>query len=248
MNISHYNRDGDFWRTWVMLRLITMGICMYLWWSCFFFFSDGVHICGDREACTSASVSKEQAAMLVPYIARFISYCAPEQIRLAPEKCMYLYLREFYLMGTNAVKSCLVCMLMLFIVGVAVIAVCKRFKDQVMLLGTPMRGVAPLQAAVRKLQNSSEHLTTLHPEFLLLCLLAKCYKTGLSILEEDIFEVDQPRDLFLYCYYGWVVSAKTFQLLWLSFLGNSSCYHVHFNLLVSIPFLIRHFTFFIHMV
>ena len=159
-----------------------------------------MHICGDREACTSASVSKEQAAMLVPYIARFISYCAPEQIRLAPEKCMYLYLREFYLMGTNAVKSCLVCILMLFIVGFAVIAVCKRFKDQVMLLGTPMRGVAPLQAAVRKLQNSSEHLTTLHPEFLLLCLLAKCYKTGLSILEEDIFEVDQPRDLFLYWY------------------------------------------------
>ncbi|KAK9997035.1 hypothetical protein SO802_021721 [Lithocarpus litseifolius] len=59
-----------------------------------------------------------------------------------------------------------------------------------------MRGVAPLQAAVRKLQNSSKHLTTLHPEFLLLCLLAKCYRTGLSILEEDIFEVDQPRDLF----------------------------------------------------
>ncbi|KAM3761224.1 hypothetical protein ACB098_01G252000 [Castanea mollissima] len=124
------------------------------------------------EACTSAPVSKEQAATLVPYIARFISYCAPEQIRLAPEKF---------------------------------IAVCKRFKDQVMLLGTPMRGVAPLQAAVRKLQNSSEHLTTLHPEFLLLCLLAKCYKTGLSILEEDIFEVDQPRDLFLYCYYGGMI-------------------------------------------
>ncbi|KAL0001362.1 hypothetical protein SO802_015143 [Lithocarpus litseifolius] len=96
-----------------------------------------------------------------------------------------------------------------------------------------MRGVAPLQAAVRKPQNSSEHLTTLHQEFLLLSLLAKCYKTGLSILEEDIFEVDQPRDLFLYCYDGWVVSAKTFQLLWLSFLGNSSWCHVHFNLLGS---------------
>nr|KJB76443.1 hypothetical protein B456_012G088900 [Gossypium raimondii] len=59
--------------------------------------------------------------------------------------------------------------------------------------------------AVRKLQSSTEHLTTLHPEFLLLCLLAKCYKTGLSILEEDIFEVDQPRDLYLYCYYGGMI-------------------------------------------
>ncbi|KAK9984378.1 hypothetical protein SO802_033903 [Lithocarpus litseifolius] len=76
-----------------------------------------------------------------------------------------------------------------------------------------MRGVAPLQAAVRKPQNSSEHLTTLHQEFLLLSLLAKCYKIGLSILEEDIFEVDQLRDLFLYCYYGGAA-------LWMCFRGK----------------------------
>lgn len=85
-----------------------------------------------------------------------------------------------------------------------VISVCKRFKDQVMDLQVPIQGVAPLRTAVRKLQSSSEHLTTLHSDFLLLCILAKCYKTGLSILEEDIFEVDQPKDLFLYCYYGLV--------------------------------------------
>ncbi|KAF8408392.1 hypothetical protein HHK36_007542 [Tetracentron sinense] len=85
------------------------------------------------------------------------------------------------------------------------ISVCKRFKDHVLLLQSPMRGVAPMLMAVRKLQLSSEHLTTLHPDFLLLCLLAKCYKTGLSILEDDIFEVDQPRDFFLYCYYGGMI-------------------------------------------
>ena len=84
----------------------------------------------------------------------------------------------------------------------AVIAVSKRFKDQVLMLEVPMRGVAPLLEAVKKLRSSSEHLTALHPDFLQLCLLAKCYKTGLSILEDDIFEVDQPRDVFLYCYYG----------------------------------------------
>ncbi|KAM1097377.1 hypothetical protein ACFX15_014294 [Malus domestica] len=50
---------------------------------------------------------------------------------------------------------------------------------------------------------SSKHLTSLHPEFLLLSLLAKSYKAGYSILDDDIFEVDQPKDLFLYCYYGW---------------------------------------------
>ncbi|KAG8384939.1 hypothetical protein BUALT_Bualt04G0170300 [Buddleja alternifolia] len=85
------------------------------------------------------------------------------------------------------------------------ISVCKRFKDQVMLLDDPMRGVAPLLTALRKLQTSSEQLTTLHPDFLLLCLLSKCYKTGLSILEDDILDVDQPRDLFLYCYYGGMI-------------------------------------------
>ena len=84
----------------------------------------------------------------------------------------------------------------------AVISVCKRFKDYVMQLEAPMRGVAPMLAAIRKIQSSSEHLTPLHPEFLVLCLLSKCYKAGLSILDEDIFEVDQPKDLLLYCYYG----------------------------------------------
>ncbi|XP_024447980.2 COP9 signalosome complex subunit 3 isoform X2 [Populus trichocarpa] len=85
------------------------------------------------------------------------------------------------------------------------IAVSKRFKDQVLMLEVPMRGVAPLLEAVKKLRSSSEYLTALHPDFLQLCLLAKCYKTGLSILEDDIFEVDQPRDFFLYCYYGGMI-------------------------------------------
>ncbi|KAG6742775.1 hypothetical protein POTOM_053714 [Populus tomentosa] len=69
-----------------------------------------------------------------------------------------------------------------------IIAVSKRFKDQVLMLDVPMRGVAPLLEAVKKLRTSSEHLTALHPDFLQLCLLGKCYKTGLSILEDDIFE------------------------------------------------------------
>ncbi|KAF9606054.1 hypothetical protein IFM89_022246, partial [Coptis chinensis] len=82
------------------------------------------------------------------------------------------------------------------------ISVCRRLKDELLLLKMPMRGVAPLRTAIYKLQPSFGKLTTLHPDFLLLCLSAKCYKTGYSILEEDIFETDQPRDLFLYCYYG----------------------------------------------
>ncbi|XP_047310863.1 COP9 signalosome complex subunit 3 [Impatiens glandulifera] len=85
------------------------------------------------------------------------------------------------------------------------ISVCKTLKDYVVMLEAPIRGIAPLLTAIRKLQSSSEHLTTLHPDFLQLCLLAKRYKTGFSILGDDIFEVDQPRDLFLYCYYGGMI-------------------------------------------
>ncbi|GMN42689.1 hypothetical protein TIFTF001_011903 [Ficus carica] len=124
------------------------------------------------EACSSGSVSNERASALVLTISRFISSCAVEQIRLAPEKF---------------------------------ISVCKRLKDQVLLLEAPIRGVAPMLTAIRILQTSSEHLTSLHAEFLLLCLLAKCYKTGLSVLHDDISEVDQARDLFLYCYYGGMI-------------------------------------------
>ncbi|KAL5724767.1 hypothetical protein ACHQM5_007987 [Ranunculus cassubicifolius] len=85
------------------------------------------------------------------------------------------------------------------------VSVCRRFKDEILLLKTPMRGVAPLRIAIHKLQSSSGKLTTLHPDFLMLCLLAKCYKTGYSILEEDIFEMEHPKDLFLYLYYGGLI-------------------------------------------
>ncbi|OIV90118.1 hypothetical protein TanjilG_01572 [Lupinus angustifolius] len=93
------------------------------------------------------------------------------------------------------------------------VSVCKKLKDQVVLLEAPIRGVAPMLTAVRKLQVSTERLTPLHPEFLLLCLLSKSYKTGLSILDDDIFEVDQPRDLFLFFYYGGIIciGQKRFQ-------------------------------------
>ncbi|PAN33394.1 hypothetical protein PAHAL_6G017500 [Panicum hallii] len=83
--------------------------------------------------------------------------------------------------------------------------VCKVLKDQVMQINRPIRGIAPLRAAVRKIQASPEQLTPVHADYLLLCLLAKQYKAGLSVLEDDIFEVDQPKDLFLYCYYGGMI-------------------------------------------
>ncbi|KAF3628848.1 COP9 signalosome complex subunit 3 [Capsicum annuum] len=93
------------------------------------------------------------------------------------------------------------------------ITLCKRFKELVISLEAPIRGVASMLTAIRKLQSSSEQLTTLHADFLLLCILAKCYKTGISVLEDDIYETDQPRDYFLYCYYGGMVCIGQKQFL-----------------------------------
>ncbi|KAF8106279.1 hypothetical protein N665_0145s0089 [Sinapis alba] len=93
------------------------------------------------------------------------------------------------------------------------VILCKRFKDKVLELKDPVRGVAPLLSAVRKVQVSSKCLTALHPDCLQLCLQAKCYKAGFSILSDDILEVDLPRDFYLYCYYGGMIciGLKRFQ-------------------------------------
>ena len=103
------------------------------------------------------------------------------QIRLASEKC-------------NLISLCVVIfsVIMIFVILIllALVSLCKRFKDKVLELRDPLRGVAP-------------RLTALHPDCLHLCLLAKCYKAGFSVLsDDDILEVDQPRDFYLYCYYG----------------------------------------------
>ena len=119
---------------------------------------------------------------------------------------------------------------MLIVVGVSVISVYMRFKELAIILGTPMHVHVDLfLAAVWKLQNSSEHLTTLHPHFLHICLLVNCSKTGLSNLEEDISEVDHLDGLFLYL------------LLWVScFCKDFSVFVVLFFrelFLLSCPFL-----------
>lgn len=152
---------------------------------------------------------RSQASRLLPFL---------EQLDPSKHSLGYLYLLEAYSSGpileeqasgylltvVEFIDSCSAEQIRL--APDKFISVCKSFKDQVMELQVAIRGVAPLRTAIRKLQTSYEHLTTLHPDFLLLCLLSKCYKAGISILDDDIFEVDQPRDLFLYCYYGGMIN------------------------------------------
>ncbi|KAJ7540488.1 hypothetical protein O6H91_10G017600 [Diphasiastrum complanatum] len=86
--------------------------------------------------------------------------------------------------------------------------VCKRMRDETIRVQRPIRAISPLHIAIRKLQPSSEYLTPLHADLLQICLLAKCYKAALSVLDDDIFEIDQkktgltPKDFLLFCYYG----------------------------------------------
>lgn len=85
---------------------------------------------------------------------------------------------------------------------------CRRIKDTALQLHSSMRVVLPLQTAIIKLQPSPQYLTALHADFFLVCLLAKCYKSALTILDEQIFDIDpkkcllSSRDFLLYCYYG----------------------------------------------
>ena len=140
-------------------------------------------------------------------MADFLTACSADQIRLAPDKCACCFDLQI-----DSDRNALTPVVFLFATGwnftifnlvlCAVLNVCRVLKDQVMQLNAPIRGIAPLRAAVRKIQASPEQLTPVHADYLLLCLLAKQYKAGLSVLEDDIFEVDQPKDLFLYCYYG----------------------------------------------
>eukprot|EP00955_Chlamydomonas_euryale_P047524 353707-Chlamydomonas_euryale.AAC.6 len=60
----------------------------------------------------------------------------------------------------------------------AVAHLCKRFKEQVIALGCPRLGIAPLLCGLRKLQPSKEHLTPVHADFLQLAADVHWHKLG----------------------------------------------------------------------
>jgi len=89
----------------------------------------------------------------------------------------------------------------------------KCLKEHVLASECPRVGILPLMNALRKLQQSREHVTPLHADFFQLCLLSKVYNAAQEVLHDDIFHVDPhntcmtPTDLFLYCYYGGMLAA-----------------------------------------
>ncbi|KAL0672987.1 hypothetical protein Bca4012_000968 [Brassica carinata] len=148
-------------------------------------------------------------------IARFINACDAVQIRLASEKCNLESLpqsrRQAPSSGGRWIEVSF---------GRPESTFSHRLrldldsKTKLWSSENPLRGVAPLLAAVHKVQVSTKRLTALHPDCLQLCLLAKCSKAGFSVLsDDDILEVDQPRDFYLHCYYGGMIciGLKRFQ-------------------------------------
>ncbi|KAL1922758.1 uncharacterized protein VTP21DRAFT_9134 [Calcarisporiella thermophila] len=78
-------------------------------------------------------------------------------------------------------------------------------------LGKPVISVNPLIAAINKLAVSPTHLTKLHPILAKECLLSKCYRAALPILDHDISEIEPEQyainiqDYLLYHYYGGMI-------------------------------------------
>jgi COP9 signalosome complex subunit 3 len=88
------------------------------------------------------------------------------------------------------------------------VKVCRRFAELLVEVRQPMRGIVPLKLAVAALRDDSHQLTPIHTDLVQLCLLAKCYRAVIPILDEELYEVNPdatgitPKDLLCYYYYG----------------------------------------------
>jgi len=84
----------------------------------------------------------------------------------------------------------------------------RRFTELLVELRQPIRGIVPLRSALVALSSEPKHITPLHTDFVQLCLLSKCYRAAIPVLDEEAFEVSteitglMPRDLLAYFYYG----------------------------------------------
>lgn len=88
------------------------------------------------------------------------------------------------------------------------VSLCRKLRDQGMLLEDPKRAIAPFIAAISKLEPSPEYITPIHVFVFNMCLLSKCYLAAEPVLSSEACEVDPSKtaltatDFLLYCYYG----------------------------------------------
>eukprot|EP00668_Euglena_longa_P011914 GGOE01014334.1.p1 GENE.GGOE01014334.1~~GGOE01014334.1.p1 ORF type:complete len:454 (+),score=87.53 GGOE01014334.1:140-1363(+) len=88
------------------------------------------------------------------------------------------------------------------------VSVIHKYVDTLRLTGQGQRGIMRLIMVIDKFAPSPDHLTPVHADVALLCLVSRNYRAARPLLERPIFEIDPrrtgltPRDLLLYYYYG----------------------------------------------
>lgn len=87
-----------------------------------------------------------------------------------------------------------------------------------------MKGIVLLQKAISKLRLFDSQLTSVHADLCHLCLLAKCFKPALQLLDIDITGICQEvlNDLFLYFFYSVAFFRSTIPQMDLILMQNTS--------------------------
>lgn len=106
----------------------------------------------------------------------FILNCNIDQVRSAPDLCKFFIVMN--LLHTNNY--------------ILVAEFCHLFTSYLVEQKTPIKGISLLKHAIIRLKYLSENqLTSIHADLCQLCLLAKCFKPALQILDVDIVSICQ---------------------------------------------------------
>jgi len=68
---------------------------------------------------------------------------------------------------------------------------CHLLTHSLAELKVPLRGIDLIRQAIRKIQLFDSQLTSIHADLCQLCLLAKCFKPALVLLNTDITSISQ---------------------------------------------------------
>lgn len=107
----------------------------------------------------------------------FILNCNIDQVRSAPDLCKFVLLLGICYIYYNYIL---------------VAEFCHLFTSYLVEQKTPIKGISLLKHAIIRLKYLSENqLTSIHADLCQLCLLAKCFKPALQILDVDIVSICQ---------------------------------------------------------
>ncbi|XP_066946142.1 COP9 signalosome complex subunit 3, partial [Macrobrachium rosenbergii] len=68
---------------------------------------------------------------------------------------------------------------------------CGSYADLLVAGNCAMRGIEVLSTAIRKTQESPLHLTSIHAHLVHLCLLSKCFKPAVKLMDVDIMDISK---------------------------------------------------------